>query len=50
MTELSEEEKKRIMASPPKGTFAIILIYAAIFGVAWLALYFVRFLGHGPVS
>ena len=31
MAELSEEEQKRIMESPPKGTFAIIGIYAGIF-------------------
>ncbi len=50
MADLSEEEQKRIMESPPKGTFAIIAIYAGVFTVAWLFLYFVRFLGHGPVN
>ena len=50
MSELSEEEQRRIMESPPKGTFAIISIYAGVFTVAWLFLYFVRFMGHGPVN
>ena len=50
MSPLSEQEKRQIMESPPKGTLTIILIYGIIFGVAWLALYFDRFLAHGPVS
>jgi hypothetical protein len=50
MTELSEEEQKRIMEAPPRGTLAIFVIFGGLFTVAWLALYFVRFLGHGPVS
>ncbi len=50
MALLSEEEQRRLMESPPTGTLVIILIYGAIFMVAWLALYFVRFLGHGPVN
>jgi hypothetical protein len=50
MTPLSEEEQRRILESPPKGTFAIIMVYAAIMGAAWVALYFGRFLAHGPVT
>lgn len=50
MSDLGPEEEKAILESPPRGTFAIIVIYAAIFIVAWLALYFGRFLAHGPVS
>ncbi|MGD2073608.1 MAG: hypothetical protein PVI91_00270 [Gammaproteobacteria bacterium] len=50
MEELSEEEQKRIMQSLPKGTFAVMLIYGLIMTLAWLALYFGRFLAHGPVS
>ncbi|MDZ7753700.1 MAG: hypothetical protein U5S82_19155 [Gammaproteobacteria bacterium] len=50
MSELSPEEEKAILESPPKGTFAIIVLYAFVFGAAWLALYFGRFLAHGPVN
>jgi hypothetical protein len=50
MSELSEEEQKKIMESPPKGTFAIIMIIGLVFAVAWMALFFGRFLAHGQVS
>lgn len=50
MSELSPEEEKRILESPPKGTFAVMFIYGVIVGVAWLGLYFGRFLAHGPVN
>lgn len=50
MPELTEEEQRKIMEAPPKGTLAIVLVYGALMTVAWLSLYFVRFLGHGPVS
>lgn len=47
---MSEEEQKKILHSPPKGTFLIILIFGVIFTLAWLGLYFGRFLPHGPVN
>jgi hypothetical protein len=50
MNKLSPEEEKAILESPPKGTFAIIVVYALVFGAAWLALYFGRFMAHGPVN
>jgi hypothetical protein len=50
MAPLSEDEQRRIIESPPKGTFAIIMVYAVIMAAAWLALYFGRFLAHGPVT
>ena len=50
MPELSPEEERKILESAPKGTLAVILVYAAIFGAAWVWFYFVRFLGHGAVS
>jgi hypothetical protein len=50
MSDLSPEEERRILESPPKGTFAVIVIYIAIFMAAWLFLYFGRFLAHGGVS
>jgi hypothetical protein len=50
MPEMSEEEQQRILHSLPKGTFALMLVYGLIMAVGWLALYFGRFLAHGPVS
>jgi len=50
VSNLSPEEERAILESPPKGTFAVIVFYALIFGAAWLALYFGRFLAHGPVN
>lgn len=50
MDPLSEEEQKKIINSPPKGTLAVMLVFAAIFLLAWLLTYFGRFLGHGSVS
>lgn len=50
MTDLSEEEERRILESPPKGTLAVLLVYAMVFMAGWLFLFFVRFLGHGIVN
>lgn len=48
--QLSDEEQKKIMESPPKGTFALMIVFGLVFGLAWLAMYFLRFLAHGPVN
>lgn len=50
MSSLTPEEEKRILESPPRGTFAVMMAYVFISGAAWLALYFLRFLAHGPVN
>lgn len=50
MAELSEEEKQRILASPPRGTWAILMIFAAVFMLAWLFMYFGVFLSRGPIA
>lgn len=50
MKQLTDEEQRKIMESPPKGTLAIILLFGAIFTIAWLMMFFVRFLSHGPVN
>jgi len=47
---LSEEEQKKILHSRPTGTLAVMVVYGAIMAAAWLALYFGRFLAHGPVN
>jgi hypothetical protein len=50
MSHLTDEEKKKILEGPPKGTLAVILVFGALFTVAWLALYFGRFIGRGLVN
>jgi|GEM_PF-548874 len=48
--QLSEEEQQKILETPPKGTFAIMLIYAVIFMAAWFGIYFGTLIARGPVS
>ena len=31
----------------PRGTLAIVVVYGLLFGLGWLAMYFLRFLAHG---
>jgi hypothetical protein len=31
----------------PRGTLAIVIVFAVLFALGWLAMYFVRFLGRG---
>jgi hypothetical protein len=50
MRTLDEDEQRQIMTSPPRGTFALILLYGMVMAAAWIALYFGRFLAHGPVT
>ena len=49
MTQLSEKERRRIMESPPKGTWALLLLFAALLALGWAIMYFGVFLAHGPV-
>lgn len=44
----SREELEKI-ASTPRGTYALMLVVAALLFVGWALLYFGRFLGNGPV-
>ena len=50
MSKLSRKEERKILASPPKGTFALLLIFAVLFMTCWLLLYFGRYMVLGPVS
>ncbi len=47
---VSEEEKRRILESPPKGTWALMLIVAAGMAAAWLFLYYGVFIPRGTVQ
>ena len=49
MSQLSPEEEKRILASPPKGTFALMLLVGALIFAGWAYMFFNMFLEHGPV-
>lgn len=50
MNKLTPDEEKKILESSPKGTFALLLLMAAIFAVGWAFMYFGRFLEHGAVT
>lgn len=47
---LTEEEEKQILESPPKGTWAMLLVYGILFTAAWLYMWFGVFVAHGPVN
>ena len=44
----SREELEKI-GDTPRGTYALMLVIAALLFVGWALLYFGRFLGNGPV-
>jgi hypothetical protein len=50
MAELSEDEQRRILESPPKGTWAVILVIGIAMLLSWLYFFFGLFMSHGPVS
>jgi len=50
MSKVTPEEEKEILNSSPKGTFALMLAYGAMLLVAWLLLYFGRYMALGPAS
>ena len=45
---LTREELEKI-GETPRGTYALMLVIAAVLFVGWALLYFGRFLGNGPV-
>jgi hypothetical protein len=49
MTELSEEEQRRILEAPPRGTWAVILVIGLAMLLGWLYFFFGLFVSHGPV-
>jgi hypothetical protein len=50
MSQLTPEEEEKILHSSPKGTYALLLVFALIFTAGWAFLFFMRFLAHGPVN
>jgi len=45
--QLTEEERKRILESPPMGTFALMSVVLGGMVIAWLFLYYGVFLPRG---
>lgn len=50
MQDLSEQERRRIIESPPVGTWALMLTVGIGFVVAWLFIYYGVFLPRGFVD
>ena len=50
MTDLSEDEQRRILEAPPKGTWAVILVIGIAMLLSWLYFFIGLFMSHGPVS
>lgn len=47
---MTPKEEREILTSHPKGTLALLLIYAGLMLAGWLLLYFGRYLALGPAS
>jgi len=50
MVELTQEEQEKAIAEAPKGTWAILLVYAVLMTLGWLYMFYGYFLHHGPVN
>jgi hypothetical protein len=50
MVELTQKEQEAAIAEAPKGTWAILLVYAVFMVLGWLYMFFGYFLPHGPVN
>lgn len=50
MSQLTPEEKKEAMHSAPRGTFALLFLFAGLMMAGWAFMFFYMFLQHGPVN
>ena len=50
MSQLSPEEEEKILNSAPRGTFALLLVFALLFTAGWLFMYLYMFMQHGPIN
>jgi hypothetical protein len=50
MSQITPEEERNVLQSSPKGTFTLLLVFAALMVAGWAFLFFYRFLAHGPVN
>ena len=49
MSQLSPEEREAIKDAP-RGTYALMLLVAALLMAGWAFMFFFMFLNHGPVK
>lgn len=49
MSQLSDEERKKILETPPKGTWILLLLVGGSMVVAWLFLYYGVFVPRGAI-
>jgi len=50
MSQLTPEEERNIFDSPPRGTFALLLLFGMLMFAGWAFMFFFMFLEHGPVN
>jgi len=50
MSQLTPDEEKKALDSSPRGTFVLLLVFAALMVAGWAFMFFYRFLAHGPVN
>lgn len=50
MNQLSEEERKKILESPPVGTWVLMLTVGVSMVIGWLFLYYGVFLPRGIIN
>ncbi len=50
MTEISDQERKKILESAPVGTWALMLIVGVGMVLAWLFLYYGVFIPRGIIN
>ena len=50
MTELNEEERKKILESAPVGTWALMVTVGISMVIGWLFLYYGVFLSRGIIN
>jgi hypothetical protein len=50
VNQLSEDEQRRILEAPPRGTWALILTVGIAMLLGWLYFFFGLFMSHGPIA
>ncbi len=50
MSQIDDEERKKILESPPVGTWTLMLIVGAGMVIGWLFLYYGVFLPRGVIN
>lgn len=50
MSDMSDEQQRRLLEEPPRGTWALILVVGFAMLAGWLYFFFGLFMSHGPVN